>query len=120
MMSLLLLRLFLEPIINLINYTTLSLSFYLHSASLICLQLVRDVCLFRGFWSGGSGPLLDVSFGVVGFEGRSLVPFQFLEVEFLDKIRWRGMLAHCSRRQGKENEGPAHMAEIRQTRNREI
>jgi hypothetical protein len=116
MMSLLFLGLFLQPIINLLNCTTLSLSFYLHSASFISLQLVRNVCLFRGFWSR---PLLDMSFGVVGFEGRSLVPFQFLEVEFLDEIRWRGMLAHCSRRRGKENEGPAHMAEIRQPRDRE-
>jgi hypothetical protein len=119
MMSLLFLGLFLQPIINLLNCTTLSLSFYLHSASFISLQLVRNVCLFRGFWSGGSRPLLDMSFGVVGFEGRSLVPFQFLEVEFLDEIRWRGMLAHCSRRWGEENEGPAHMAEIRQPKNRE-
>jgi hypothetical protein len=93
MMSLLLLRLFLKPITFLLNSTTLSLSFYFHSASLICLQLVRDVCLFRGFWSGGSRELLNVAFGVVGFKGRKLVPFQFLEVEVLDEIRWRGLLA---------------------------
>ena len=30
---------------------------------------------------------MDVAFGVVGFERRGLVPFQFLEVEFLDEIR---------------------------------
>jgi hypothetical protein len=118
MMSLFLLGLFLKPIIHLLNSTPLSLSFYFHSAGLICLQLVRDVCLFRGFWSSGSGPLLDVAFRVVGFERRGFVSFQFLEVEFLDEIRWRAMLAQCSRRRGKENEGPAHMAEIRQTRNR--
>ena len=89
MMGLLLLGLFLKPISLLLNSTTLSLSFYFHSASLIGLQLVRDVCLFGGFGGGGSGELLDVAFGVVGFEGRRLVPFQFLEVELLNEIRWR-------------------------------
>jgi hypothetical protein len=33
-----------------------------------------------------------VPFGIVGFDGRGFVGFQLLKVEFLDEIRWEGLV----------------------------
>jgi hypothetical protein len=36
---------------------------------------------------------LDVAFGIAGLDGGSFVGFQFLEVEVLDEVGWRGSVS---------------------------
>jgi hypothetical protein len=88
MLCLLLLRLLLKPIEFLArSRTSLNLTLNLHSRSLIRLQLVRNVCLLGGLGGFWGAELLDVAFGVGGFDGGRFVGFQFAEVEVLDEVR---------------------------------
>jgi len=91
MLSLLFLRLLLKPIEFLArSSTSLSLSLDLNSRCLVCLQLIRNVCLLWGLGGFWRAELLDVAFGVGGFDGGRFVGFQFAEVEVLDEVRWEG------------------------------
>jgi hypothetical protein len=89
MSSSLLLWLLFKPINLRCLLTTLSLSLNFHSRSFVRLQLVRNIGLFGGLGWGRLLEFLDLSFGIVGLDGRRFVGLQLLEVEVLDEIGWR-------------------------------
>lgn len=91
MLHILHLWLLLKPLrVTRLRSTPLRLSLHIHSRRLVCLQLVRDIGFFRRLGRFRCVPVLDMSFGVVGFDGWCFVSFEFAQVEVLDEVGWVG------------------------------